>query len=67
MNAVKMSGEQVRSLEPHGFACLPPAVPKELVPDRQRLSSSWVPAAITTAKAIVKVRKTGEGFEKCSS
>jgi hypothetical protein len=67
MNAVEMSGGQVRSLEPHGFACLPPAVPKELVPDRQRLSSSWVPTAITNEKAVVKVRKTGEALEKCNS
>ena len=55
------------SFEPHGFACLPPAVPKELVPDKQRLSSSWVPTAITTEKAFVKVRKTGEASEKCNS
>ena len=67
MNAVEMSGGQVSSLEPHGFACLPPAVPQELVPDRQRLSSSWVPTAITIEKAVVKVRKTGEALEKCNS
>ena len=67
MNAVEMSGGQVRSLEPHGLACLPPAVPKELVPDRRRLSSSCVPIAITIEKAVVKVRKTRKALEKCNS
>jgi hypothetical protein len=67
MNAVEMTGGQVRSLENNGFACLPPAVPRELVPDRQRLCSAWVPTAITTPKAVVKVRKTGEALEKCNS
>ena len=38
-----------------------------LGPDRQRLSRSWVPISITTEKAVVKVRKTGEALEKCNS
>ena len=66
-NAVEMDGGQTRTLEMHGFAALPPAAPRELVPDRQRLSCAWVPTAITTDKAVVKVRKTGEAVEKCNS
>ena len=67
MNAVELSGGQARSLELHGFACLPPAVPEELVPGRQRLSSSWVPTAITTEKAVVKITKAGEALQKCNN
>ena len=48
----------VEMSDPWGSTASP--LPQALVPDQQRLSSTWVPSAIKTNRAVVQLRKIGE-------
>ena len=55
----------VEMSDPWGSTASPP--PQALVPDRQRLSSTWVPSDIKSNRAVVQLRKIGEPLKKRNS
>jgi predicted GIY-YIG superfamily endonuclease len=57
-NAVELQGGDLRTIALHGFVARPPERGKELLPERARLGTEWVPTSIKTDRGVVlKVRR----------